>query len=266
MSNTAWQVYRSSIQKNKGSMHIVITGASAGIGLAAARLFAKKGYQVTALARRLEPLEALSKEFPGLISPFSLDVSNKKAVETTFASLKKPIDVLINNAGAAFGVDLAQSAKIEDFEKCVDINIKGLLYCTHCTLPEMVKRNIGHIINLGSVAGSYPYPGGNVYGATKAFVHQFSLNLLADLLGTAVRVSCIEPGLVGGTEFSEVRFKGDKQRAHSVYEKTKPLTAEDIAETIFFCVNAPAHVNINHLEVMPVMQAFNPLAVYREPS
>lgn len=245
--------------------HIVITGASAGIGLAAARLFAKKGHTVTALARRLKPLEALSKEFPGLIFPFSLDVSDKEAVQKTFLNITN-IDVLINNAGAAFGLDLAQTAKIEDWEKCVDINIKGLLHCTHRVLPEMVKKNAGHIINLGSVAGLYPYPGGNVYGATKAFVHQFSLNLRADLLGTAVRVSCIEPGLVGGTEFSEVRFKGDKQRARKVYEKTTPLTPEDIAETIFFCVNAPSHVNINHLEVMPVMQAFNPLAVYREPS
>ncbi len=246
--------------------HIVITGASAGIGLATARLFAKKGHLITALARRIGPLEALSKEFPGLISPFSLDISDKAAVQKMFANIKSPIDVLVNNAGAAFGLDLAQEAKIEDWEKCVDVNIKGLLYCTHSVLPAMVKQKAGHIINLGSVAGSYSYPGGNVYGATKAFVHQFSLNLRADLLGTAIRVSCLEPGLVGGTEFSEVRFKGDHERAHKVYEKTVPLTAEDIAESIFFCVNAPSHVNINNLEIMPVMQAFNPLAVYREPA
>ncbi len=245
--------------------HVVITGASAGIGLETARLFAKKGYRVTALARRLKPLEDLQKEFPDHIFPFSLDVSDKEAVIKTFSLIKKhPIDVLINNAGAAFGLEPAYKAQIEDWERCVDINIKGLLYCTHSVLPEMVERNSGHILNLGSIAGSYPYPGGNVYGGTKAFVHQFSLNLRADLLGSAVRVSCIEPGLVGKTEFSNVRFKGDTARASSLYDKTTPLLPEDIAETLFFCVSAPPHVNVNYIELMPVMQAFNPLAVHRE--
>jgi len=247
--------------------HIVITGASAGIGLETARLFAQHGYRITLLARRVEKLESARKELSGDISLFPLDVTDLNAVEKTFKKILEngPIDILVNNAGAAFGLDLAHEANLEDWEKCIDLNIKGLLYCTRKALPGMVERNIGHIINLGSVAATYPYPGGNVYGATKAFLHQFSLNVRADLLGTAVRVSCIEPGIVGGTEFSSVRFKGDETKASSVYAKTTPLLPENIAEIIFFCTSVPSHVNINTVEVMPVMQAFSPLAVHRDP-
>ena len=171
--------------------------------------------------------------------------------------------MLINNAGCGFGLEPAYLSKIEEWEECIDVNIKGLLYCTRACLPHMVKRNRGHILNLGSVAGHYPYPGGNVYGATKAFVFQFSLNLRADLLGTRVRVSCVEPGLTAGTEFSVVRFRGDKARAESVYAHTEPLDAKDIAEAICFCLSVPDHVNINAMEIMPVMQASGPLAVYK---
>ncbi len=245
--------------------HVVITGASAGIGLKTAHIFAQNGYRITLIARRVDKLEAVKKELSGDVSLFSLDVTDSDAVDTTFQKIQEngPIDILVNNAGAAFGLDLAHEASLDDWEKCIDLNIKGLLYCTHGVLPSMVKLNKGHIINLGSIAATYPYPGGNVYGATKAFLHQFSLNLKADLLGTAVRVSCIEPGLVGGTEFSTVRFKGDKKKASTVYEKTNPLLPENIAEIIFFCASAPSHVNINSIEIMPVMQAFNPLAVHR---
>ena len=187
-------------------------------------------------------------------------------MQKIFARIEKeigPIDVLVNNAGNAFGWELAQEANLDDWEKCVDLNIKGLLSCAHSALPGMVKRNQGHIVNLGSIAGSYPYPRGNVYCGTKAFVHQFSLCLRADLLGTQVRVSCVEPGLVGGTEFSITRFHGDEAKAKSVYEKTEPLEAEDIAEVVYFCVSLPTRVNLNTVELMPVMQAFNPPAVYR---
>ncbi len=173
------------------------------------------------------------------------------------------IDVLVNNAGGALGLDPAQSASLEDWEGMIDANVNGVVYCTRLLLPGMVARNRGHIVNLGSVAAEFPYPGGNVYGATKAFVRQFSYGLRADLLGTNVRVTDIEPGLCK-TEFSEVRFKGDKQRAEAVYEGTEPLTADDIADAIHWCVTRPQHVNINAIQLMPVCQAFGPLAVKRK--
>ncbi len=241
---------------------VVITGASAGIGEATARRFAKAGFDLVLIARRKEKLETLRKEIGGTI--YELDVTSLSQVEETIQKIG-PIDILINNAGLALGLDKAQQSDLEEWEKCIDVNINGLVYCTHATLPGMVRRNKGHIINLGSTAGTYPYPGGNVYCASKAFVHQFSLCLRADLLGTPIRVTCIEAGLVGGTEFSSVRFRGDATKAKSLYEKTKPLTPEDIAETIFYCATAPEHVNINTIELMPVCQAFSPLAIHREP-
>ena len=153
---------------------------------------------------------------------------------------------------------------LADWERMVDTNIKGVLYCTDALLPGMVKRNRGHIVNIGSVAGSYPYPGGNVYGATKAFIKQFSLNLRADLLGKNIRVTNIEPGMCD-TEFSVVRFKGSQEKADAVYEGMQPLSADNIAESVLFCLSQPAHVNINALEIMPVMQAFSPAsAVHRK--
>ena len=174
----------------------MITGASAGIGAAIARRFAKEGYPLALTARRQERLEALKKELGTETAIYALDVQDADAVTSTVAQIEKehgPIGILVNNAGCAIGLEPAHESKLGDWEQCVDTNIKGVLYCTRAVLPSMVKHNFGHIVNLGSIAGHYPYPGGNVYGATKAFVHQFSLNLRADLLGTQVRVSCIEP-------------------------------------------------------------------------
>jgi 3-hydroxy acid dehydrogenase / malonic semialdehyde reductase len=169
------------------------------------------------------------------------------------------IDLLVNNAGLAKGLQPAHRADIADWEQMLDTNCKGLLYCTRAILPGMVSRGKGHVINLGSIAGTYPYPGGNVYGATKAFVHQFSLNLRSDLHGTGVRVTCIEPGMSGGTEFSTVRFDGDEGKASGVYAGMQPLTALDIAESVHWAASEPAHVNINTIELMPVDQSFAPV-------
>jgi 3-hydroxy acid dehydrogenase/malonic semialdehyde reductase len=249
-----------------GKKNVVITGASAGIGAAIARRMVEAGFHSILVARRKEKLEALRKELGSSASVYELDVTNRSLVEKTFARIEEergPIDILINNAGGSFSLDKAQDAKIEDWEQSIDVNVKGVVYCTHAALPAMVKRDCGHIINLGSTAAHYPYPGGNVYCGTKAFVHQFSLSLRADLLGTLVRVSCIEPGLVGGTEFSVLRFKGDAERAKNLYEKTQPLTPEDIAQTIHFCATLPPHVNINTIELMPVVQAFGALPVHK---
>jgi 3-hydroxy acid dehydrogenase/malonic semialdehyde reductase len=247
---------------------VVITGASVGIGAATARRFAKEGFRLALTARRLDRLELLCKELKSEISIFELDVCSSDAVAEVFQRIEQkegPIEILVNNAGCGFGLEPAYQGKIEEWDQCIDTNIKGLLYCTRAVLPTMVKLNRGHIINLGSVAASYPYPGGNVYGGTKAFVRQFSLNLKADLLGTKVRVSCIEPGLVGGTEFSVVRFRGDETRAAKVYEHAESLSSDDIAEVIYFCYSVPPHVNINTVEVMPVCQASGSLAIHRTP-
>ena len=195
----------------------------------------------------------------------ALDVRDRKAVEEAMAALPAPfdaVDVLINNAGLALGLNPAPSADLDDWDTMIDTNIKGLTYMTRAMLPGMVARDRGHIINLGSVAGTYPYPGGNVYGGTKAFVHQFSLNLRADLLGANVRVTSIEPGMAD-TEFSTVRFGGDKERAAKVYEGMTPMSADDIANVIHWVSKTPRHLNINVLELMPVMQAFNAFAVKR---
>ena len=173
------------------------------------------------------------------------------------------VDVLINNAGLALGLEPAHQARREDWDTMIDTNVKGLVHMTRAVLPGMVARNRGDIINIGSIAGEWPYPGGNVYGATKAFVRQFSLNLRADLIGTGVRVSDIEPGLCSGTEFSQVRFHGDEDKAAAVYKGIDALTAEDIADTVHWIVSRPRHVNINTLSLMPVAQAFSPLAIKR---
>jgi 3-hydroxy acid dehydrogenase / malonic semialdehyde reductase len=247
---------------------VAITGASAGIGAFTARRFAKEGFRLALMARRMDKLELLKKELKTEVSLYEMDVCSKDAVQATFLRIEKemgPVDVLINNAGCAFGMEPAYEGKITDWEQTVQTNINGLLYCTHAVLPSMVARKSGHIINLGSVAGTYPYPGGHIYGATKAFVRQFSLNLRADLLGKKVRVSCIEPGLVEGTEFSNVRFRGDTEKAAKTYEKTKPLNPEDIAEVIYLCHSLPPHVNINSVEIMPVDQASGPFAIFRTP-
>jgi len=244
-----------------------VTGASAGFGEAICRRLIKDGHHVVGVARRETRLNELKRELGEKFLGLVLNVTDRNQVEEKIANLPEPfrqIDVLVNNAGLALGLDLAQSANLDDWASMVDTNINGTLYCTHKILPDMVKRNRGHILNLGSIAAEYPYPGGNVYGATKAFVRQFSLNLRADLLGTAVRVTDIEPGLCGGTEFSEVRFKGDTDRSKKIYEGTKPLTPVDIAETVSWIVHLPHHMNVNTISLMPVCQAFGPLAVFRE--
>ena len=244
-------------------MIVAITGASSGIGAATARRFAEAGHELILLARRKDKLEALARELKDVpCSIFVLDVTSRARVEKVFKEIGK-IDVLVNNAGGAFGVERAQEAKLDDWDKCIDANVKGLMYCVHAVLPNMVKQKSGHIINIRSIAGTYPYPSGNAYCGAKAFAHQFSLSLRADLVGTKVRVSCIEPGLTGGTEFSKVRYRGDEGRAQSLYENTEPLQPEDIAETIYFCATLPAHVNINTIEMMPVSQAFSPLTVHK---
>ncbi len=249
------------------SLTVFVTGATAGFGAAFARRFAKDGARIVASGRRIERLAPLEQEFPGQILPISLDVRDRAAVEKTIETLPTEfadIDILINNAGLALGLEPAQEANLDEWETMVDTNIKGLLYCTRAILPGMVKRNKGHVINIGSTAAEFPYPGGNVYGATKAFVYQFSLNMRADLLGTAVRVTDIEPGLVGGSEFSKVRFRGDQSRADKLYEGADPLMPDDIADAVHWVATRPAHVNINAVSMMPVTQAFGPLAVKRK--
>ncbi|HEX7814045.1 SDR family oxidoreductase [Dyella sp.] len=248
-------------------MIILVTGASSGFGEAIVRRFVADGHRVVAVGRRGPLLEKLADELGREhVLPFVLDVSDRAAVAALPANLPAEfaaVDVLVNNAGLALGLEPAQQADMDNWETMVDTNIKGVMYATRSFLPGMVERGRGHVINIGSVAGSYPYPGGNVYGATKAFVRQFSLNLRADLLGTPVRVTDVEPGLAGGTEFSKVRFHGDASRAAKVYENTQFLSAEDIAQTVFWIASLPPHFNVNTIEVMPVTQAFGPLAVHR---
>jgi 3-hydroxy acid dehydrogenase/malonic semialdehyde reductase len=243
-----------------------ITGATAGFGLAIARRFVADGTRVIASGRRGERLAAIAAELGELVHPVVLDVRDRAGVEQAIAALPSPfdaVDVLVNNAGLALGMEPAQEASLDEWDAMIDTNVKGLTYMTRSLLPGMVARDRGHIINLGSTAAEFPYPGGNVYGATKAFVYQFSLNLRADLLGTNVRVTDIEPGMCGGTEFSSVRFRGDDAKAASVYEGTVPLTAEDIADAIHWVATRPPHVNVNSMQLMPVCQAPGPLAVKR---
>ncbi|PID47103.1 MAG: NAD(P)-dependent oxidoreductase [Proteobacteria bacterium] len=242
---------------------ILITGASSGFGWEMAKLFAKNGYGIVAVARREDRLKKLKKKIKENILTIKLDVSDKKEVFKKLSNLPKPfdkVDILVNNAGFALGLDGANEAKLEDWEKMVDVNIKGLLYVTKALLPNMIKQKSGYIFNIGSTAGTWPYEGGNVYGATKSFVRQFSLNLRTDLKGTNIRVTNVEPGLAK-TEFSLTRFKGDDKKAKNVYDGTKPLVAKDIANIIYFCASNPSHVNINTLEVMPTCQSFGGLSV-----
>ncbi len=243
---------------------IFITGATAGFGEAMAKLFLQHGARVIATGRRKERLESLGKH--ERLHTVQLDVRDKHAVENAVKNLPaafKNVDILINNAGLALGLTGLEKMSGEDIAQMIDTNINGVLHCTSALLPGMIERDSGHIVNLGSIAGNYPYPGGNVYGATKAFLKQFSLNLRADLLGKNIRVTTIEPGMCD-TEFSTVRFRGDKQKADNVYAGMQPLTAQDIAETVYWCLIRPKHVNINQIELMPTMQAFSPFAVARK--
>ncbi len=244
---------------------VLITGASSGFGEAIARRFAEMGFSLVLAARRLERLQQLSESLPANCFLIQLDVRDRKAVERAIDDLPdefSTIDILINNAGLALGLGPAHEADLDDWDTMIDTNIKGLTYVTRAVLPGMVARQSGHVVNMGSIAGDWPYPGGNSYGASKAFVKQFSLNLRADLQGKNVRVTNIEPGLAQ-TEFSVVRFHGDQQKADSIYEGLKPLLPADIAETVIWATSLPEHVNINRIEVMPTCQSFSPLAIAR---
>lgn len=248
-------------------MIILVTGATAGFGESITRRFVKNGHKVIATGRRQERLQELKQELGDAVLTLALDVRDRAAIEKALNALPtewRNIDVLVNNAGLALGLEPAHRASLDDWETMIDTNNKGLVYMTHAVLPGMVERNSGHIINIGSTAGRWPYAGGNVYGATKAFVRQFSLNLRADLQKTSVRVTDIEPGLVGGTEFSNVRFKGDDAKAEQTYENTNALTPEDVTEAVWWVANLPKHVNINTLEMMPVSQSFAGLSVNRD--
>jgi 3-hydroxy acid dehydrogenase / malonic semialdehyde reductase len=245
---------------------VFVTGASSGFGAAVARRFATAGARIVAAARRADRLKDLAAELGPRVLPVTLDVRDRSAVAETVAGLPQEfaqVDVLVNNAGLALGLNPAQDADLDDWEQMIDTNCKGLVYCTRAILPGMVARRRGHVINLGSVAGTYPYPGGNVYGGTKAFVHQFSLNLRSDLHGTRVRVTCVEPGLAD-TEFSTVRFSGDRAKADAVYAGMQPMTADDIAESIYWAATLPEHVNVNTIELMATAQSFAAFQVARE--
>jgi 3-hydroxy acid dehydrogenase/malonic semialdehyde reductase len=247
-------------------MIVFITGASSGFGAEMARVFVSRGHQVVISGRRKDRLDALAAELGDLALPLVMDVTDKASINEALSMLPqswRPVDVLINNAGLALGTQPAHEASLDDWETMIATNCTGLVAMTRALLPAMVERGSGLVINIGSIAGSYPYPGGNVYGATKAFVDQFTLNLRADLVGTGVRASNIAPGLCGGTEFSNVRYKGDDAAAAKVYEGTAPLTASDIAETAYWIATLPPHININNIEMMPTCQGFAGMSIKR---
>lgn len=248
----------------------LVTGATAGFGEATARRFLAHGHKVVAVGRRADRLASLKVSLPleqqKKLHTMVVDVCDSAQIDALASALPaefSKVTVLVNNAGLALGLEPAHKAFLSDWDQMIDTNIKGLVHMSRAFLPGMVERKCGHVINLGSVAANYPYPGGNVYGGTKAFVKQFSLNLRADLIGTPVRVTCIEPGMCAGTEFSNVRFKGDDERAEKVYTGVQALRADDVAETIYWAATLPSHMNINVLEVMPVQQAFNAFNIHR---
>lgn len=245
---------------------VLVTGATSGFGAAACRRFVKEGARVIATGRREDRLKALKKELGRRCLTSVYDVRDRRQTDAALGSLPKEfrgINVVVANAGLALGLGPAHQASLEDWDTMVATNINGLLYTVRATLPGMVARDEGHVILLGSTAADYPYPGGNVYGGTKAFVKQFGLNLRADLLGSNVRVTSIEPGLAE-TEFSLVRFHGDAGQAAQPYKGIEALSADDVAETIYWSAVLPRHINVNRLQVMPVMQSFGPFAFKRK--
>lgn len=248
-------------------MNVLITGASAGFGKALAERLVAKGHRVIGCARRLDKLNALAETLGENFLPVIMDVSDTDSIPHIITNLPdgfNQIDVLVNNAGLALGTEPAHKASLGDWMRMTDTNVKGLIALTHAVLPAMVDRDSGYIINVGSIAGNLPYFGGNVYGATKAFVKQFSLNLRADLVGTQVRVTNIEPGVVAGTEFSNVRYHGDDDKAAKVYDGFKTMTGEDIGDILLWLIESPAHINVNRLEVMPVAQTYNGLTIAKQ--
>lgn len=243
----------------------LVTGATSGFGEAMTRRLVAGGAKVIATGRRADRLAALAAELGEQVLPRELDVRSAASIDALLPSLPAAfaaIDVLYNNAGLALGLGKAHEASLDDWTTMIDTNVTGLVRVTRAVLPGMVARNRGDVINISSVAATYPYPGGNVYGATKAFVRQFSLNLRADLLGTKVRVTSIEPGMAE-TEFSVVRFKGDEGAAGKVYQGVHAMSADDVALVCEQVLRLPSHINVNTLELMPVQQAFSPFAVDR---
>jgi 3-hydroxy acid dehydrogenase / malonic semialdehyde reductase len=244
-----------------------ITGATSGFGQALARRILNAGGKVIAIGRRQERLDEFAKQMANAnLLPLQFDVTKTQDIEELIKNLPQDfsqIDILFNNAGLALGLGAAQDCSLDDWDIMINTNIRGLVHLTNHILKIMVAQNRGDIINVGSIAGTYPYPGGNVYGATKAFVHQFSLNLRADLLGTNIRVTNVEPGMCE-TEFSQVRFNGDIEKAANVYKGVQALSADDIALTIEGVLRLPSHININTIEIMPVAQSFSPFAVHRK--
>lgn len=238
---------------------VLITGASSGIGAACAQAFAQGKAKLILVARRLERLEQIAQQLKQNTQVYclQLDVCDRSSVESALKSLPEAwhkVDILINNAGLSRGLDKFYEADIQDWEEMIDTNIKGLLYITRLLAPGMVERGQGHIVNIGSIAGHQAYPGGNVYCATKAAVKALSEGMKMDLLGTPVRVTSVDPGMVE-TEFSQVRFHGNVERANKVYQGITPLSAEDIAEIVFFCATRPLHVNISELIVLATDQS-----------
>jgi 3-hydroxy acid dehydrogenase/malonic semialdehyde reductase len=245
---------------------VLVTGATSGFGEATAERFARDGARLVVAGRREDRLQVLAERLGALapVHALRLDVRDRSAVVHALSTLPADfarVDVLVNNAGLALGLEPAHRADLDEWEQMIDTNNRGLVTVTRQVLPGMVERGRGHVVNVGSVAGTYPYPGGNVYGATKAFVHQFSLNLRADLVGSGVRVTCVEPGMAD-TEFSQVRLK-DPEKARAVYQGLTPLSAADVADAIHWVVTRPPHVNVNVLELMPEAQAFSPFTVKR---
>jgi 3-hydroxy acid dehydrogenase/malonic semialdehyde reductase len=241
---------------------VFISGASSGIGEACAKAFAEEGAQLILAARRLEKLQELAKKLNTQTHLIRLDVRDRQAVLKAVEELPEPwnkIDILINNAGLSRGLNKLHEGSIDNWEEMIDTNLKGLLYLSRAIIPVMVSRQKGHIINLGSIAGHQTYPGGNVYCATKAAVRALNEGMKLDLLGTPIRVTSVDPGMVE-TEFSLVRFDGDKDKAAKVYKGLQPLTPEDIADAIIYATTRPAHVNINEILLMPTAQASANLA------
>ncbi|MBE3022895.1 MULTISPECIES: SDR family NAD(P)-dependent oxidoreductase [Campylobacter] len=242
-----------------------ITGATSGFGEEIARTLSREGYKIIALARRKDRLEKLASEL-GNTHIIVADVRDKEAIFEGVKNLPKEfqdIEVLVNNAGLALGLDGIVEADVEDLETMVDTNIKGLLYSTKAILPIMKARKSGYVFNIGSTAGAWPYPGSHVYGASKAFVKQFSRNMRNDLRGLGIRVTEIAPGLCK-TEFSEVRFKGDVERANKVYEGVAAIKPQDIAQILLNCLNMPKHVNINIVEAMATAQTWAGLHIEKD--
>lgn len=241
------------------TLTVLVTGATSGFGEAIARRFAGAGAKVIGTGRRVERLEKLKAELGDALHVAAHDVRDYDATVKLFAELPAAfadVDVVVANAGLALGLGAADEVDVADWHTMIDTNVTGFVNTVRAALPGLVKRGRGHIFGLGSVAGDYPYPGGNTYGGTKAFVKQFCLSLRADMLGKNVRVTNIEPGAVE-TEFSLVRFKGDEDKAGTVYSGWRGMSADDVAETIFWCATLPEHVNVNRLQVMPTDQAFS---------